>query len=230
MAECNRFVDVQNRETQFEVHELFFSTTNSKGVILHGNDVFVRISGYSEDELIGAPHSVVRHPDMPRCVFQLLWETIQAGHSIAAYVKNLAKDGSYYWVLALVIPIDDGYLSIRLKPTSALFPVVQSLYEKLLGIEAAIATEPKRRPAAMEAARAELQKQLLANGFANYEKFMLQALSLELASRNQKLAPVTVNRHTALHARSTSITFIDIVSRWIRGCALFSNGWKSSKR
>ena len=111
-------------ERPFAVHEIFFSTTDRKGIIRSGNRVFTRVSGYTNEELVGAPHNIVRHPDMPRVVFQLLWTEIGAGRSIAAYVKNMASDGSYYWVLATAMPVGDGYLSVRLKPTSPLLATV----------------------------------------------------------------------------------------------------------
>ncbi len=196
---------MRDQEAPFEIDELFFSTTDLHGVIQHGNEVFVRISGYTESELLGSPHSIIRHPDMPRCVFQLLWDTIRDGKSIAAYVKNLAKDGSYYWVLALVIPVESGYLSIRLKPTSPLFAAVQEIYARLLQVERIIETEPKRRVAAMAASRDELQKLLVANGFANYEKFMLQALALELASRKRLLAKRTDNRGRSITSSNAEL-------------------------
>ena len=104
-----------DRESPFEIDELFFSTTDRKGVITFGNDVFVRVSGHPRERLIGAPHNVIRHPDMPRAVFRLLWDYVLAGRSVVAYVKNMAADGAYYWVLALVTPIRGGFLSVRLK-------------------------------------------------------------------------------------------------------------------
>jgi aerotaxis receptor len=124
---------------------------------------------------------------MPRVVFKLLWEAIQAGRTIAAYVKNLASDGRYYWVVAVVMPCDDGYLSVRLKPSSELFSVVQELYRSLLKIEQEIEVEPKHRPAAMQASLEALHRRLGELGFADYEAFMLHALSLELSSRQGKL-------------------------------------------
>jgi len=75
------------------------SKTDAKGVILYANDYFMEISGYSEAELIGKPHSIVRHPDMPKIVFKMMWDRINNGKNIMAVVKNLAKDGRYYWVV-----------------------------------------------------------------------------------------------------------------------------------
>ncbi|HJP29820.1 MAG TPA: PAS domain-containing protein [Candidatus Latescibacteria bacterium] len=182
-------VEVLNTEREFRVEELFFSTTDAKGIVCHGNGVFTRISGYSEEELFGAPHSIIRHPDMPRAVFQLLWDTIQAGGTIAAYVKNLAKDGRYYWVLAVVMPCDGGYLSVRLKPTSPILGVVRTLYSELLQLERQIETEPKRRREAIEATTAKLLEELLARGFKDYNDFMQQALVAEITSRHDQLEP-----------------------------------------
>ena len=111
----------RNVESPFALSELFFSRTDLRGVIHSGNRVFTRVSGYTAAELAGRPHNIIRHPEMPRAVFELLWENLKADRPICAYVKNMAKDGSYYWVFASVYPVPGGYLSIRLKPTSAIF-------------------------------------------------------------------------------------------------------------
>ncbi|MFO0921750.1 MAG: PAS domain-containing protein [Pirellulales bacterium] len=179
-----RVLDV---ERDFPLESLFFSTTDAHGIILHGNHLFTEISEYTEQELIGAPHSIIRHPDMPRAVFQLLWDTIRARKTIAAYVKNLSKSGRYYWVLALAMPCRDGYLSIRLKPTTQLLQAVQTIYARLLFVERTIEVEPKQRKAAIAASTEELGKLLDKHGFRSYEDFMLHALSAEMASRYSKM-------------------------------------------
>ena len=115
-----------DRESELAVDELFISVTDRKGIIRLGNDVFVRVSKFAREELVGQPHNVIRHPDMPRCVFQALWDFLAAGKSVAAYVKNKAKDGSYYWVMAVVVPARDGYASVRLKPTTPLLAKVEA--------------------------------------------------------------------------------------------------------
>lgn len=125
----------QDVESPFEFQEFFFSTTDLRGVILSCNDVFVRVSKYPKEQLIGAPHSIIRHPDMPRAVFKLLWSTIQSGNPIMAYVKNMAVDGSYYWVQAFVFPLKNSYLSIRIKPSSAIFDQVLNLYPATVAVE-----------------------------------------------------------------------------------------------
>jgi PAS domain S-box-containing protein len=191
-----------NEERDFQLHELFFSTTDSRGVIRHGNEVFARVSGMSLEELMGSPHSIIRHPDMPRAVFRLFWDMLRSGKTIAAYVKNLAADGRYYWVLAVAMPIDDGYLSVRMKPSSDLLPVVQRLYNQMLAVERNIEVEPKKRVAAMEASTELLHKQLLQHGFATYEEFMLHALATELSSRHAKLVAECSNRTRYDHRTS----------------------------
>src|SRR5580704_8741733 len=88
------------RERTFPEDEIIASKTDVKGVITYANRTFMEVSLYSEEELLGQPHSIVRHPDMPRCVFKLLWDTIQKGDEIFAYVKNMCKNGDFYWVFA----------------------------------------------------------------------------------------------------------------------------------
>lgn len=169
-----------DQEVPFSIHELFFSRTDGRGVILSGNSVFQRISMYSWDELVNRPHNIIRHPDMPRAVFWLLWDTIKKGEPIGAYVKNKAKDGRYYWVFAIVTPFEDGYLSVRLKPSSVVFPVVEREYKSLDAAIAGSKTSPKD-------AAALLLDRLAQLGFADYGAFMSAALSKELASRNERL-------------------------------------------
>ncbi|MCA9641442.1 MAG: PAS domain-containing protein, partial [Myxococcales bacterium] len=176
-----------NEERSFEPQELFFSLTDRKGVIRYGNEVFTRISGYSEEELIGEPHNIIRHPDMPRAVFKLLWDYLEAGKSIAAYVKNLAKDGRYYWVLATVTPTPTGYLSIRLKPSSPLFDAAQAVYKKALEVEKEVERETGNRKMAMARSLEFIVGQLRASGFDSYDHFMSEALSLEITSREKWL-------------------------------------------
>ncbi|WP_454226778.1 hypothetical protein [Propioniciclava flava] len=90
--------------------ESFFSTTDGKGVILQSNDVFVRLSRYPRERLIGAPHNIIRRPAMPACAFLLMWDTLTAGRPFCAYVDNLAADGSCYTVFATITPLGERYL------------------------------------------------------------------------------------------------------------------------
>lgn len=168
-----------DREVPFSFDELFFSRTDPGGIILSGNSVFQRISHYSWDELINKPHKIIRHPDMPRAVFYLLWETIKDGRPIGAYVKNRAKDGRYYWVFAIVTPISTGYLSVRLKP-SALLSVVEEKYKALSALEADRSLRPKDSAAI-------LMEELGKLGFGSYDAFMAYALSSEITARDARL-------------------------------------------
>lgn len=129
------------RESAFAAHEMIVSKTDLKGRITYANDVFLRVSGYRATEIIGQPHSIIRHPDMPRCVFKLLWETIEAKGEIFAYVNNMAKNGDHYWVFAHVTPSFDaggkvvGYHSNRRKPDAAQVAKIAPLYKSLLDEE-----------------------------------------------------------------------------------------------
>jgi aerotaxis receptor len=163
-------------EISFTLDDMFFSTTDHQGVILDGNDIFVKISQYTREELIGSPHNIIRHPDMPKIVFKALWDTILKGDPICAYVKNLAKDGQYYWVFATVVPVGDNFLSIRMKPTTPLKKIVEGLYSELLNIEKA---------SGVEASLKHLIKTLNSLGFPDYNAFVLAAISAELISRHQ---------------------------------------------
>ena len=167
-------------EAAFGIEELFFSRTDERGVIQSGNAVFQRVSGYGWEELIGSPHKLVRHADMPKAVFHLLWDTIKAGQPIGAYVKNRAKSGQYYWVFALVTPVEGGYLSVRLKPSSPLFDTVRSEYGKLRRAE----LEGKLSAADSAAA---LLGRLQELGWCSYGAFMADALVQEVNARAETL-------------------------------------------
>lgn len=161
---------------QFEIDELFFSTTNPKGIIETGNDIFVRLSGYTRKELLAQPHSIIRHPHMPRAAFQLVWNALLAGRPVAAYVKNLAKDGRYYWVLAFIAPIKGGFLSVRTKPCSKVFPIVMGVYDAMVTLENAELAAGKSPTLAMEASTALLGQKLGELGYDDYEDFVARAV------------------------------------------------------
>lgn len=113
------------------------SKTDSKGIISYCNQEFIEMSGYTENELIGQQHNIIRHPDMPRAVFHLLWQTLKEGNEFFGYVKNLRKDGGFYWVYANItarLPIEKnlGYYSVRRKPAEAKINIVAPLYAQML--------------------------------------------------------------------------------------------------
>jgi len=117
---------------------VIISQTDLKGVITYANRAFCEISGYSVDELIGNPHSIIRHPDMPKAVFTKMWETISGGQAWNGLVKNLRKDGKYYWVDTEVLPIKDeenaliGYIAARKEASRKDINETQDTYRKML--------------------------------------------------------------------------------------------------
>ncbi len=161
-------------ERRFRDDEIIVSKTNPKGQITYCNDVFMRVSGYAEKELMGKAHAMVRHPEMPRCVFKLLWDRIQAGKEVFAYVVNRAKNGDHYWVLAHVTPDFDaagaivGYHSFRRSPAASSIAAIKPLYAALLAEEKRH-SNPKQ---GLEASTAMLQSTLAEKGMS-YDKFVL---------------------------------------------------------
>ncbi len=123
-------------ETPYPDGKLIVSTTNTTGIITHVNRSFIEMSGYTEEELINAPHSILRHPDMPPAAFKDLWDTVMKGDKWQGFVKNLRKDGGYYWVKATVIPNIrngevQGYTSVRRKPSRTKIDECIQLYPTL---------------------------------------------------------------------------------------------------
>lgn len=131
-----RRVLVVDREVPYPEGKLIVSRTDPQGVITHANQAFVDMSGYERDELIGENHCILRHPDMPAAAFRDLWETVNRGDKWQGYVKNLRKDGAYYWVFATAIPnVRDGrvvgYTSVRRKPSRAKVNECIALYARM---------------------------------------------------------------------------------------------------
>lgn len=126
---------VTNRELEYTEDQIIVSRTDLKGLITYVNRTFLEISGFTEAELIGQPHNLVRHPDMPVEAFKDLWSTLKAGRPWVGYVKNRCKNGDFYWVEAHVTPIREsgsivGYLSVRKKPARSTIVAVEQLYQK----------------------------------------------------------------------------------------------------
>ena len=124
-------------EIPYPEGKLIVSTTDTKGAITHANAIFVEMSGYTKDELIGHNHSILRHPDMPSVAFKDLWDTVNDGRKWEGVVKNLRKDGCYYWVKATVIPnVRQGkivsYTSVRRKPSVSTVEKAIKLYRTLM--------------------------------------------------------------------------------------------------
>ena len=118
--------------------EIIISQTDLKGVIVYANKAFSSISGYPIDELIGQPHSILRHPDMPQLLFTRMWETIQNAQAWNGLVKNLRKDGQYYWVDTEILPSQDkegnitGYMAVRKIASRKDIDENQETYDKML--------------------------------------------------------------------------------------------------
>ncbi|WAJ70245.1 methyl-accepting chemotaxis protein [Catenovulum adriaticum] len=132
----NRNAQTINEEVLFDETDELISTTDLRGVITYVNPAFVQVSGYTEDELIGKNHNIVRHPDMPSAAFKDLWAHLKAGKSWRGMVKNRCKDGRFYWVDAFVTPIKEngqlvGYQSVRVKPSEPLKRKAESVYKAL---------------------------------------------------------------------------------------------------
>ena len=148
-------------EQEVKPVDIVVSKADAEGNITYGNPIFMKLSKYSQGELLDQPHAILRHPDMPKIVFKFLWDNIQAGKDVKAFVKNLAKDGGYYWVLAHVKAATnpDGsfrnYTSTRRGMSPAAREVIEPLYKKLLEAE---------QEGGMEASQKVLEAFLSENG------------------------------------------------------------------
>ena len=123
---------IQGNERLFGAEDVFFSTTDLKGVIRNANQTFMTLARHSREEMVGAPHNIIRHDDMPAGVFKLMWDDLQAGRPVCTYVLNRAGDGRDYWVFATVTAIEDGYVSVRTKPLDeSAFATVREIYGRV---------------------------------------------------------------------------------------------------
>ena len=171
-------IQPSGKERFFDEDEIIVSKTDLKGRLTYVNDIFCRVGLYSERELLGQPHSIVRHPDMPRCVFKLLWDAIATGNEIFAYVKNLAKNGDHYWVLAHVTPSFDparkvvGFHSNRRVPDRSALAKIEPLYRQLLAEEERHAD----RRQGLQASHAMLTAHFATLGI-DYERFIFDTIA-----------------------------------------------------
>lgn len=134
-------------EVPFPEGRLIVSRTDLNGIITHANDAFVELSGWERGDLIGTPHHILRHPDMPKAAFKGLWDTVAAGGKWHGYVKNLRKDGSHYWVYATAVPNIRqgkiaGYTSVRRKPSRTRIDELIPVYQQWLAEEQSV--EPQK--------------------------------------------------------------------------------------
>ena len=163
--------------TQHEVvlddGDIIVSKTDLKGRITYANRVFMRIANYPEKDLLLKQHNIIRHPDMPRGAFKLLWDTLETGQEFFAYVKNMTSDGHFYWVFANITPDMDergrvvGYFSVRRKPKLSAVAAIQSIYQEMLEVERRAG--PANAPAASISFLSEKLKSL----GTTYDRFIL---------------------------------------------------------
>jgi PAS domain S-box-containing protein len=139
----DRSIVPTSRERVMREWDFIVSKTDTRGIITYGNPIFIEFSGYTEQELLGSQHNIIRHPDMPRSAFKLAWDTIEAGKEFFGYVKNMSKDGGFYWVFTHITPDFGpggkirGYYSVRRCPKRSAIEKIEPVYRQMLAAEKA---------------------------------------------------------------------------------------------
>lgn len=139
----NKSIVPTSKERLMRDGDFIVSKTDTRGIITYGNPIFIEFSGYTEEELLGSQHNIIRHPDMPRAAFKLAWATIEAGKEFFAYVKNMSKDGGFYWVFTHITPDFGpggqivGYYSVRRCPKRSAIEKIEPVYRQMLAAEQA---------------------------------------------------------------------------------------------
>ncbi len=193
----NRVITL-DKEINLDPSKTIMSKTDARGVIEYANDYFMEISGYEEYELMGQPHSIIRHPDMPQVIFKVLWERLNEGKNIHAFVKNLAKDGRYYWVLTNFETkyneegiITSHYARRKAAPNNAIY-TVEKLYKTLKAIEL------KQDMKTAE----NYFKGLLEEKQMNYDSFILSILGIDEQTMASYFIDQKENTQTTTKKRS----------------------------
>lgn len=161
---------VIDEEKHFAPNELIISRTDLRGTITHCNEIFAKMSGWTQEELLGSNHNLIRHPDMPKVAYQLVWDLIKEKKEFYGYVKNLRKNGGYYWVFAYITAdLDEdgsvaGYTSYRRFAPKVAVDTMRPIYQSLLKAE---------QQSGVEAAGELLSKYLELNGFSSYDQFIV---------------------------------------------------------
>lgn len=169
-------------ERLFDPQDIFFSTTDLKGVIQNTNRTFDVLSRYSRDRLIGAAHNIIRHLDMPAGVFRLMWDDLQERRPVCAYVTNRAVDGLDYRVFATIVPLREGYLSVRIKPMDTpTRTTVEEVYRRVRAKERDLAARAASRHQVGEYGAQELAGELRGLGFSSLHEMTLTSLPREVA-------------------------------------------------
>ncbi len=161
--------NITSNEKKLGDNDFIVSKTDTKGKIIYCNEIFAKMAGYPPADLIGANHNLIRHPDMPRVAFKLVWDKIQKKEEFFGFVKNLSADGSYYWVLAYITADLDSrgnivsYTSVRRKPPQSAIDTIEPIYKLLLDAE---------KRGGMEAS-AKILNDFLAEHKLEYDEFVI---------------------------------------------------------
>ncbi len=153
-------------------NDLIVSKTDLQSLITYANAEFCNYSCYTLDELLGQPHNLIRHEDMPRGVFQLMWEHLKREEEFFGYIKNRRKDGDYYWTLANVAPVMSnreciGYISVRRQPKRTALNIIEPLYSRMLAVESRMNREQQA------ATSIQLMQQMFSREHESYAEFIL---------------------------------------------------------
>lgn len=206
-------VEPTGQRRDYAPEQMFFSTADRRGVIGAVNATFVGLSGYSERELVGAPHNLVRHPDMPGAVFHIMWSRLFAGQSMMGYVTNLAKDGSHYLTFTTVTPIDVGFISVRCAVTRPdLWGPISQAYTETRALENGWRAQGLSKTESASKGAADLLARLDALGYPTYDDVIRALVPAEVDER-RRLAP-TQRPHTEpgqlLHEVVVAIDALDL--------------------
>lgn len=169
-------IEPTSKEIKMKADDMIVSKTDLKGKIIYCNDTFMKVSGFYEEELLQQPHNIIRHPDMPHSVFRLMWEYLKNGEEFIGLMKNLCKDGSYYWTLATIMhnfDLDEkeiGYMSVRRCPSRSAIESIEPLYKEMHSIESQY--DNKRQ--GMDASYQVLEKAVSVKG--GYNEFICSYL------------------------------------------------------
>ncbi|WP_084073156.1 hypothetical protein [Demequina sp. NBRC 110052] len=199
-------------ERAYGAEEVFFSTTDRRGVIESVNSTFVRLSRFAAVELLGQPHNIIRHPAMPGGAFRIMWDRLLSGQSMVAYVVNKAKDDAYYRTFSTVTPLGDGFLSVRsaaMRPD--LWGPVEAAYEETRRRELRWRDEGLSRAEAARLGADDLQARLSALGFDTYDDVIRTLLPAEVEARRAAAPPhpPVTDPADPLHALVSAIRDVD---------------------
>ncbi|WP_291379682.1 PAS domain-containing protein [Demequina sp.] len=182
-------VEPTGERRDYTPDQIFFSTTDKRGMIVTVNSTFVELSRFAEDELVGEPHNIIRHPDMPGAVFHIMWERLLAGQSMMGYVQNLARDGAYYLTFSTVTPLSEGFISVRSAVTRPdLWEPVSRAYAHTRALENKWRRGGMPRAQAASQGAEDLGARLAALGFPTYDDVIRAVVPAEVDER-RRLAP-----------------------------------------